>query len=284
MRLLFALGLICGSWCWSWAASAYIPEYSTITLHAADQHGKGLYHIEQEVTYRRGTDSQTVKEIWQVNGEGNQRLTIEGRGPLKGLVGGTIVFENSAKFFADPNGGGVRQQRLGEDWLEPLFHFRSSHWFRNRLVNLKVTPPESMKDRPPLNSEGDPVYEAPGFIRLARTGGGISWAIGVPPTVGQAPTIWMEQDQFVMRKFRGASQAVLKADDYKKYEDGFWYPRSRTYTFGNYTIEVKTLSVKSTGKLASGDNRFKSSSLNPAKDALKLPEVDGLREFYQRFR
>ena len=109
----------------------------------------------------------TVKETWQVTGEGTQRLTIEGRGPLKGLVAGTIVYENSAKFFTE-GGQPVHSQRLGDDWLEPLFHFRSSRWFRNRLVNLHVTSPETLKDRAPLASEGEPEYEAPNFIRLSR--------------------------------------------------------------------------------------------------------------------
>lgn len=267
----------------SFSASAFVPEYSTIASRAAEQHGKNIYQIEQEVTYRRGAEVFIVKETWQALGEGNQRVTLEGRGPLKGLVGGTIVFENSAKFFAEP-GQNVRSARLGEDWLEPLFHFRSSRWFRNRLVNLHVTSPESLKERPPLNSEGEPKYEAPGFIRLSRTGGSIAWAIGAPPSVGQAPTIWIEQDQFVMRKYRGADQAVLKADDYAKYDDGLWYPRTRSYTFGAYTVTVQTLSVKSLGKLPPSDIRFKSASIVPAKDALKLPDTDGLREFYQRFR
>jgi hypothetical protein len=265
------------------SAWAYIPEYGTIASHAAEQHGRGAYHIEQEVTYRKGADAYTVKESWDVQGEGGQRLTIEGRGPLKGLVGGTIVYENSAKFSAE-SGQGVRQQRLGEDWLEPLFHFRSSKWFRARLANLHVTSADALKDRPPLNSEGDPVYEAPSFIRLSRTGGSIAWAIGVPPTVGVGPTVWIEQDQFVLRKYRSANQLVLKADDYAKYDEGFWYPRSRSYQFGPYTVTVQTLLVRALPKLAASDTRFKPASLNSQKDAVRFPDVEGLREFYSRFR
>lgn len=265
----------------AFAAAAYVPEYSTITSRAAEQHGRGAYQVEQEVTYKKDAESFTVKETWQVLNEGEMRVSIEGRGPLRGLVGGTIVYQGGSKAFVE---NGPRTQRLGEDWLEPFFYFRSSKWFRQRLVNLRVTPAEALQDRAPLNSEGDPKYEAPSFIRLSRTGGTVDWAIGVSPAVGQAPTIWLEQDQFVVRKYRGANQVTLKADDYAKHEDGFWFPKTRSFQYGTHTVSIRTLAVKSLGKLPPTDTRFKPAALNPAKDALKLPETDGLKEFYSRFR
>lgn len=266
----------------SFPGFAYIPEYSMITSRAADQHGKGTYQIEQDVIYRRDTETYTVKETWTVLGENNLRVTLEGRGPLKGLVQGTIIFEGSQKFFSD--GNSIKSQRLGEDWLEPLFYFRSSKYLRSRLVNLKVTPAESLKDRAPLNTEGPVRYEPLSFIRLSRVGGAVCWAIGISPTIGSGPTLWIEQDQFVVRKFKGASQTVMRADNYAKFEDGFWFPRNITYTFGGFTVTTNLISLKSLGKLAPTDNRFKTSSLNPGRDALKLPDLDSLHEFYSRFR
>jgi len=261
-------------------AFAYIPEYSTITSRAADQHGKGAYQIEQEVTFRREAETYTVKETWTVLNENNLRVTLEGRGPLRGLVQGTILFEGSQKSFTD--GASMKNQRLGEDWLEPLLHFRSSKYLRSRLVNLKVAPAESLRDRGPLNTEGPVRYEPVSFVRLSRSGGTVNYAIGISPTVGTGPTLWIEQDAFVMRKFKGSS-VIMKADNYAKYEDGFWYPRTLSYTFGGFTVTVNVISIKSLGKLAPTDNRFKTSSLTAA-NALKLPDADGLREFYSRFR
>lgn len=264
-------------------ASAYIPEYHLITAHAADQHGKGVYQIEQEVSYQLGSETFTVKETWLAAGEGALRVTLEGRGPLKGLVQGTVLFHGSQKTFLEPGAQGPRTQRLGDDWLEPLFHFRSSKYFRSRLVSLKVAPPESEQVRPPLATEGELKYQPPSFLRLSRVGGGIAWAIGISPTVGTAPTLWLEQDQFVLRKYRSASQLVLQAGDYAKYDDGFWFPRQRTYAFGNVTIQIQTLRVKSLGKLQADNKFFKASSLSE-KDALKVPEIEALKEFYSRFR
>lgn len=277
MRVIYLLALAAAGF----SAQAYIPEYSLITSRAADQHGKGAFQIEQEVTFRRDAESYTVKETWSVLNENNLRVTLEGRGSLRGLVQGTIIFEGSQKTFTD--GSTLKNQRLGEDWLEPLLHFRSSKYLRSRLVNLKVAPAESLRDRSPLPSEGPARYEPLSFVRLSRSGGAVNYAIGISPMVGTGPTIWIEQDQFVVRKFRSGSQAVLKADNYGKYEEGMLYPRSITYSFGGFTISVNVTSVKFLGKLTSSDNRFKSSALTSA-NALKLPDSDGLREFYSRFR
>ncbi len=260
---------------------AYIPEYALITSRAADQHGKGGFQIEQDVTFRRDSEVYTVKEIWTVLNENNLRVTLEGRDVLRGAVQGSIIFEGSQKTFID--GTALKNQRLGEEWLEPLLHFRSSKYLRSRLVTLKVTPPESLRDRGPLNFEGPPKYEPVSFVRLSRTGGAVNYAIGISPAVGSGPTLWIEQDQFVVRKFKGASGVVMKADNYAKFDDGLWFPRVISYTFGGFNITVNVTSVKSLGQITTNDNRFKTSSLTAA-NALKLPDSDALREFYSRFR
>lgn len=255
------------------ASFAYIPEYGAIAARVADQHGRGIYQIDQEVTYSRESETYTVHETWIVTDEGRLQVRIEGRGPLRGLAQGSIIFDGSIKSFTDSSGV-AKTQRLGDEWIEPLFQCRSSKYFRSRLVNLKVTPAESLNDRAPLAAEGAPNYQAPGFIRLSRTGGSVAWAIGAPAGLGTSPTIWIEQDQFVIRKFRSSSGSIIRADDYQKFAGGLWYPKSQVYQFGPNTVQIKTTSVKSIGKLPA----------NSARDQLKLPEVDGLREFYSRFR
>ena len=92
---------------------AYIPEYALLANHAADQHGKGSFLIEQEVTYRKDAETFTVKETWLVSNENRMRLTLEGRGPLKGLVQGTILYAGSHKFFFDPRLADVAPTALG---------------------------------------------------------------------------------------------------------------------------------------------------------------------------
>ena len=266
-------------------ASAVVPEISTLASRAAEQHGRGVYQIEQEVTFRAGADTHTIKETWVTNGEGEQRVTLEGRGPLKGLVSGSAIYTNNLRYFVE-SGASVRTQRMGDDWLEPLFLFRYSRWFKSRLVGLHVGTAEILKERPPLATEGDLKYEPSPFVRLARTGGTVSWAIGAVPGSADkgVPTLWMEQDQFVIRKFRGADQATIKADDYAKFEDGLWFPRNRTYSLGNaVNVTAQVVTIRSLGKAAAQAARFKTSTLS-AREAWRPPDVEGLREFYARFR
>lgn len=263
-------------------AHAYIPEWSLISSRTADQHGRGAYQIEQEVSFRRDAEVYTVKETWLVNGESGLRVTLEGRGALKGLVQGTIFYDGSLRTFTD--GSQVKSQRLGEDWLEPLLHFRNGKYLRSRLVSLKILGPDSLRDRPAMNTEGTPNYEPPSFIRLSRAGSSVAWAVGASPKSTTGPAVWIEQDQFVIRKIKTVNQTTFLANEYAKFEDNFWYPRSYSYEFAGFKVDVQTLGVKSAGKLGATDNRLKSSSLVPARDQLKLPELDGLREFYLRFR
>lgn len=257
MTWIFALLVSVTSW-------AYIPDYSMIISHAADQHGKGVYWIEQEVTYHRAdNEAFSVKESWLIGDESNMRVTLEGRGPLRGLVQGTIVFSGSNKYFIESDGTSVRSQRLGEDWLEPLFHFRSSRYLQSKLQSLGV---------------------ATTSIRLSRVGGAIAWAIGNTPGSAPQPTLWLEQDQFVLRKLRGQNQTLLRANDYSKFEEGLWYPKQRFYNFSTYAIEVQTTRVKWLGRRKPDEAGFKPSGLTAKKDGVRLPEIDGLKEFYSRFR
>jgi hypothetical protein len=265
-------------------AFAYVPEYSTIATHAALQHGRGAYEIEQDVVLHKDAETYSIKETWLVLNENEMRVYLNGYGPLKGLVSGSLIYKGGLKESTE-DGQRVHTQRLGDDWLEPLFVFRSSKYFRNRMVALHVLPAESLKDRPQLSSKDPtPKYQAPSFIRLSRTGGVVNWAIGVSPLVGKGPTVWLEQDQFVLRKLRGADDVVLTAEDYAKYDDGFWFPRQRTYAFGQYSVQVQTLKVKHLGRISTNDKRFQAKDLKDKRQILKLPEADGLREFYSRFR
>jgi hypothetical protein len=274
ISLLFSLFLVR-------PAQAYIPEYSLIASQAADQHGShGAFEISQLVVFRKDGESYSVHEDWIVEDENRMLVTFEGRGPLKGLVQGRILYLGTQKYFYN---NGVMRQRLGEEWLKPFLHFRSSKYLRSRLVALNIAPPESLHNRPPLDTKSKIKYQAPGFIRLSRVGGTICYAVGRPPVNGETPTAWIEQDQFVLRKLKTAHGVTFKASDYSENKPGLWYPSQMSYAFGGFTVEIQTLQVKYLGRIKSNDPRFKLASLKK-EEPLKLPDLDGLRDFYQRFR
>ncbi len=273
------------------SARAYIPDYHMIISKTADHHGRGIYLIEQDVVFRGDPDPLVVRETWYVSGENLMRVNIEGRGGLKGLIQGSIIFETNQKVWRDETGS-LRSLRLNEDWAEPFFHFRYSKNMKPKLVALKIAPQDSLRDRNPIVSGPERLdysYPSQDFLRLSRTGGTINYAIGTPtpPDSSSAlPGLWIEQDQFVVRKIRLPTQSLIEAADYSRHPEGLWLPRARTYSFGANSVQIFVSSVKWLGRNLKGD-QLKTSSLDAQKSAevvLKIPEQPIIREFYQRFR
>ena len=81
------------------------------------------------------------------------------------------------------------------------------------------------------------------FVRLARSGGTINYAFGSIATGEAAHThprgLWIEQDQFVLRKIRFHSGAELSAERYSNYSRGLDYPRKRTLQWENQTVNIQ---------------------------------------------
>ena len=130
----------------SFAASAYIPDYHMIMSRTAETHGRGLYQIEQDVVFRGDPDPLVVHETWWISSENSMRVTFEGRGSLKGVVQGSFVYDGNQKHWRDESGN-LKSARTTDDWFEPLFHFRFSKNIKPRLVALKIAPAESLRER-----------------------------------------------------------------------------------------------------------------------------------------
>lgn len=274
-------------------ALAYIPDFQMILSRTAENHGRGLYQIEQDVVVRGEPDPMVVHETWWVLGEGSMRVQFEGRGLLKGLIHGSVVYDQTHRYWMDEQGN-VRSQRLSDDWHEPFFHFRFSKNFKSRLVALKLAPPEVLKDRNPkistTKNDGIEVsYPSQDFLRLGRSAGMVAWAVGSPTPVDQNsnfPGLWIEQDQFVISKFRLPTQTTVTADQYGRYTEGLWLPKTRQVTWDNNSAQVLVTSVKSLGKPTKSVDYLRTNSFdkkNP-QHLTKWSEQSQLREFYQRFR
>ncbi len=260
-------------------SQAFIPEFKTILSRTAENHGRGVYVVEQEVSFPIGI----VHETWLIRDENSMRVTFEGQGPLKNQISGIVIYENGQKFFLD---GGVHQKRLTDDWFEPIFYFRNSKTFRSRLYALRVLPASMMRDRPPL-LKGPGFYTPQSGIRLGRVGGVVNYAIGEPTPVGAAPLpgLWIEQDQFLIRKVRFPNQVSVLADQYQRMELNLWLPKLRTVNWNSQLAQIHLINVRSYPKSSPAQLALLNpKSLTERALPLKLPEDNGLREFYSRFR
>lgn len=268
---------------------AYLPDYHLIMSRTAENHGRGGYLIEQDLVFRGDPDPLVVKESWILTGENSLRVTFEGKGRLQGQIQGTFVYDHNTRRWIE-DGGAVRSSQLGPDWVEPFFHFRYSKNIKPKLVALKIAPAESLRDRTSKVEDNKWVYAPQTFMRLSRTGGTVNYAIGVPtaPDASEShPGLWIEQDQFVIRKLRLPSQALIKADEYTMHSSNLWLPKVRSYSWGGESVQVYISNVRSLGTKGKYLDWLKPSSLEKEKSsarAVKVPEIGAIKEFYSRFR
>ena len=277
----------------STSAHAYLPDYHMILSRTAETHGRGPYQIEQDVVFRGDPDPLVVHETWWISGENAMRVSFEGRGSLKGLIQVSIVYDGQQRYWRDEKGN-LKSSKLSEDWFEPFFHFRFSKNIKPRLVALKIAPAESLRERTTQitqSKDTGPEYKylPQNFLRLARSGGTVNYAVGNPTPPGEtnaSPGLWIEQDQFVVRKIRLPTQALITTEDYTRHSENLWLPRTRNLSWGPNSIQMHVSSVQSLKKQPKALEQLKVSSLDPKKLELQvhLPQNEMIREFYLRFR
>src|SRR5579863_9158352 len=79
LALLF-LAMVVACAMYACTASAYIVGSHLVFDRVTAQHGRGAYAIEQDVTFRDGIDTVTVRENWLVADGGEMRLQAQGDG------------------------------------------------------------------------------------------------------------------------------------------------------------------------------------------------------------
>lgn len=273
----------------STAAFAYIPPYWMIMSKTAEQHGKGIYTVDQDVIFQSAGEPLIVNERWTIAGENEMRVEITGRKQLKDLIRLTFVYDDGKRFYIDENG--VRRAgKTNIDFFEPLFHFRFSKNIKATLVASKIAPSESLRSEPHKYSQKRPHAEAESFVRLARSGGVITYAVGTPSpadTSSLTPGLWIDQDQFVVRKVRYPSQVTVNAKDYRSYTHGLMLPKEREVQFDNNTVTVVVNSVSALPNTPQTKARLSAGSLNFGENpnlAAVIPNEAVIKSFYSRLR
>ncbi|MEO0334965.1 MAG: hypothetical protein AAF202_01130, partial [Pseudomonadota bacterium] len=268
---------------------AYIPSYKMMMSRLAENHGRGIYQVYQDVVCPADPQPYIVREIWTVETEDSMRVTLFGKGELKDKVSGSIVYSKGQRYFRNQEGS-IRTSKAGKDFVEQFFHFRFSKNIKPQLVALGIAPATSLDPRrPSRGKDGQTVYPEENFIRLARVGGHIAWAIGKPASPDgsdRPPGFWIEQDRFNVLQVRMPSTATVKANDYDSFDKNMNFPRNRQYTFGESTCEVQVDKVTRRATTKTFKEILSTASLKDAEKSkpLIMPEISLVREFYSRFR
>lgn len=237
--------------------------------------GGGIYAIDTEVSFSDGTNEATVKESWLVENERNLKLTVTGLKELKGFKL-AYVYDNGLKWAM--KGQKRESQPQPEEFLERWHHIRNSDALAANLSAAHLIP-EYKKDK-----QSRAVFEE-SILRLSRSQGVVSYAIGEINKEALTPKVWIEQDFFVIRKIRLPSQVELEFENYKSYSKGLNYPKHKIIRWGPNQASINTLSVvPKTGNLTA---QLKPQSLDMSNQSEALfthPMKSVLEDFYTRFR
>jgi hypothetical protein len=257
-------------------AQAAIPKASMILQRTSENAGSGIYQIDQEVHFPNGQETLVLKETWLIENENNMKLLVTGAKELKDQVSFFIQVVNGNR------SQGTSTKRITEDFIERYFHLRNPEAFVQVLANMKLVP-ANVLGKKALRTSKDADNQSESFVRLSRTGGTIAYALGTPTTEDQdLPGFWIEQDQFVLRKFRLPTKAEVTADKYSSYARGLLYPRTQIVRWGNNQVTIQTISVSS--KTKDAWNQFGQKAVTKLDALNALPAAALVEEFYKRFR
>lgn len=270
-------------------AKAYVPSSRSIASRLARNSGKGVYAIEQEVQFRTGAETSTLRERWIVENGETMRLWVSS---VSGQPARFDAVYRDGKRTAPDFFGNVRSSAIPAEFIERYSHARSSTDFLGSLIRAQVLPQSFLRERPRFtmaNQNASTKAEIAGepLVRLGRSGGVVDYVFGEPTPVDTSknlPGVWIEQDAFALRRLRFPSQAEVTADQYSLQAGSIRFPSQRVVTWNDHTAIIRTISVKSV------DANTASAVLNPASitvmeaKAAKLPEQTQVKEFYSRFR
>ncbi len=263
---------------------AYIPPTRMILERASENSGSGVYAIEQEVQFSNAQDSLFLKETWLIESDQSMRLMVTGTKDLKDQIKMQYVYAGGLRWSL---ASGRESQRLSEDFLEKYFHLRTMDRLASTLMQIKILPPTAISKKPLPKTVDGFKNEPEDFVRLSRAGGAVSYAYGVPSPVegSENPGIWIEQDQFYIRKLRLPNQVEITADNYNSYSRGLSLPKIRTIRWGQNTVTIRLISVSAKPANVSGQLQPNSLDMPIKLDGLNnLPAKDVVTEFYSRFR
>jgi len=263
-------------------AHAYIPRTKTILERTTKNHGRGLYQIQLELLFRTDNGNSTITETWLV--EHGESLYLQAAGSNFSY---TATYKGKQKFFVDENGS-ERAQKLSSEFFEGLFHYRSAESLGQAFVQLGALPSKALNFAK-INSLKDAHYPREPFIRLARTGGTISYTFGKPTPNGSPPFpgVWIQQDQFTLKKIRLPGQSEVISDDYNEFRHNLHYPRSRSVLWGGKSVNIRTLRVIPVSATQENKNKLSAQYLKsqPASSLkARLGNNPFIKDFYQRYR
>lgn len=242
-------------------AAAYVPTLDFILTKSAETTGRQIISIDQDVTFKLGTEEATIQETWLVEGDKNLKLSAVGKGLFKSNINLHYLYNNKNK--TSVVGKNKSTTALTTDFFEKLFFIRSTESFKAHLKELSIT----------------------NQVRLSRADGRVTFAIGEPSGTKVNPQIWIDQDEFVIRKIRLPSEVEIDLTNITSVSNDLMIAKSQTIQWAGLTVEVRIKNISS--KTGATLNQFYPQNFDQASEmnfTNKTPITEAIDQFYKRFR
>lgn len=260
----------------SYSLWAYIPPIKMILDRTAENSGNGIYSVELEVTITDGSDEAQIKELWFVENDHTLRLQVNGLKELKGLKL-NYLYMNDQKITL--RSSKKESFQLSKDFIENWNHYRNSETLNTALEKLNF-----ISDFKKMEKSSRAIYEAQN-TGLSRSQGVINYILSDQKATTPQSKIWIEQDQFLIRKVKIPNSYELEFNNYKTFSKGLHFPKERLLSWGSYRATINTLNVSS--KAGKSNTLFSSAvidSQNQSEILFHHPLKAAVEEFYTRFR
>ncbi len=242
-------------------AFGYIPSLDFILNKTTATTGRQIISIEQDVIFKIDAEQATVRETWLIEGDKNLKLTAHGQGFFKENINLNYLY--NAKNKTSVVAKNKLTTPLTTDFFQKLLFVRSAEAFKNHMKELSI----------------------PSQIRLSRADGRTAFALGDPSGAKLNPQIWIDQDEFVIRKIRLPSETEIELSDITAISNDLYVAKSQTINWNNMQVFIKVKSV-STKTGATLSNFYPQNLDTPSEISFANKSVltEAIDQFYKRFR
>ena len=268
----------------SHSAFAYILKPHTILNKTAENLGKGLYEFKQDLVLTQNGINIVVQEQWYITDAGIMFVNAKAPG-----FAYQAAYQNSQKIYRS-NLQASSRKNLGSDFFDTWFAQRSSAQLAKQMQQSNILNYNILNNPRSWLQAGKTVYQPDSNIKLSRAGEGPAYlfAMGKTNNTAQA-AIWIEQDQFLIRKIRSTSGAEFTADNYEK-ASGVAWPKIKNIYFKDLKANMRVKSfVKRTAtpeiqKQINGQIFLSKEMLSADPSESNEEKIQILQSFYSKFR
>lgn len=294
---------------------SYLPPVEMILKKTVQRnHGSG-FRMQFVVTLENDPSHLRFEETWTVKNAHAMRVQVRGLSPANKSFKVDYIYKDGSRYRLNESQQLVFSKTTSEHF-ETLFAFKTSDGLRKYLEEANIlTPQEKNDEENNKDIEGEPatnttaedasekleieeesktfIYQPSPDLRLSRSSGTISFALGRPQPKGSLnvyPGMWVDQDRFRLLKVRLSSGATLTASDYKKIGKRD-FPGKRTISWKGQKFNIQAISIDYI-RVGPKTRRFlepRSLLKTVQKTTDALPETTThshtlMNDFYLRFR